>query len=52
MKRDRPGHDLRYALNDNKIKEAGWVHPVPLLESLEQTVQWYVDNPEWLEVTR
>ena len=44
----RPGHDLRYALNGEKLKNFGWNPPIPLLESLERTVKWYVQNPDWL----
>lgn len=44
----RPGHDLRYALNGTKLKEAGWTPPVPLEESLQRTVEWTLNNKEWL----
>lgn len=45
----RPGHDLRYALDGAKIHdELDWTPPVPLEESIRQTVHWYVTNPEWL----
>lgn len=45
---DRPGHDLRYALDNSRIKaELGWL-PVESFESgLRKTVQWYLDNPGW-----
>lgn len=47
---DRPGHDLRYAINADKIKrELNWV-PVETFESgLRKTVAWYLDNREWVE---
>ena len=45
----RPGHDLRYALDGDKLKAFGWTPPVPLLESLERTVKWYLHNPDWLQ---
>ena len=45
----RPGHDLRYALDGDKLRSLGWTPPVPLLESLERTVKWYLHNPEWLQ---
>jgi len=45
---DRPGHDLRYALNGDKLARLGFVPPVSFEESLERTVQWFVANPEWL----
>lgn len=46
----RPGHDLRYALNQNKITEAGWKMPIPFEESLERTVKWTLKHPEWLAI--
>ncbi len=44
----RPGHDLRYAMSGEKLKQAGWTHPIPFEESLKRTVQWTLENPEWL----
>ena len=44
----RPGHDLRYALSGEKLKRLGWVPPVSLRESLKRTIQWTLDNREWL----
>lgn len=44
----RPGHDLRYALDDAYIKFLGWKPPVTFESSLERTVRWYMDHPEWL----
>lgn len=46
----RPGHDLRYALDDSAIRQQGWSQPVNFEESLRKTVQWYLDNPKWLEI--
>lgn len=46
----RPGHDLRYALDDSAIRQQGWLQPVNFEESLRKTVQWYLDNPKWLEI--
>lgn len=46
----RPGHDLRYSLDGSKLAAAGWVPPVPLEESLRQTVLWSRDHPEWLDI--
>lgn len=45
----RPGHDLRYALDGTKLMNAGWTPPMPLEESLERTVKWTLEYPEWLE---
>ena len=44
---DRPGHDLRYALNNDKIRHLGWEHSISFDEALARTVQWYVDNEWW-----
>ncbi|GGH40960.1 dTDP-glucose 4,6-dehydratase [Cribrihabitans marinus] len=45
---DRPGHDLRYAIDPARIRtELGWRPSVTLQEGLEKTVQWYLDNEPW-----
>lgn len=45
---DRPGHDLRYAIDPTRIAtELGWRPSVTLQEGLEKTVQWYLDNEDW-----
>ena len=44
----RPGHDLRYALDGEKLKKFGWAPPVPLEESLQKTVNWYLNNKNWI----
>jgi dTDP-glucose 4,6-dehydratase len=45
---DRPGHDLRYAIDPARIREElGWRPSVTLAEGLEKTVQWYLDNEAW-----
>jgi dTDP-glucose 4,6-dehydratase len=45
---DRPGHDLRYAIDPKRIREElGWRPSVTLDEGLERTVQWYLDNEDW-----
>lgn len=44
----RPGHDLRYALDDSAIRGTGWSQPVDFEASLERTVRWYLANPQWL----
>jgi dTDP-glucose 4,6-dehydratase len=46
---DRAGHDLRYAIDASKLKnELGWVPSITFEEGLEKTVEWYLDNEEWL----
>ena len=48
--KDRPGHDLRYAIDASKInKELGWSPSVTFQEGLAKTIDWYFDNSEWLE---
>lgn len=46
---DRPGHDRRYAIDANKIKnELGWEPSVTFEEGLSKTIDWYLQNEEWL----
>ncbi|MEE1961606.1 dTDP-glucose 4,6-dehydratase [Allomuricauda taeanensis] len=48
--KDRPGHDLRYAIDASKInRELGWKPSVTFEEGLERTIDWYLDNQEWLD---
>lgn len=47
--KDRPGHDLRYAIDATKInKELGWEPSVTFEEGLERTIDWYLSNAGWL----
>lgn len=47
--KDRPGHDLRYAIDATKInKELGWSPSVTFEEGLAKTIDWYLQNTEWL----
>lgn len=47
--KDRPGHDLRYAIDATKINsELGWNPSVTFEQGLEKTVDWYLSNAEWL----
>ena len=47
---DRAGHDLRYAINAEKImNELGWEPSLQFEEGIEKTVSWYLENEEWLE---
>lgn len=48
--KDRPGHDLRYAIDASKItKELGWKPSVTFEEGLEKTIDWYLNNEDWLK---
>jgi dTDP-glucose 4,6-dehydratase len=48
--KDRPGHDRRYAIDAEKIKSTlGWEPRETFESGLAQTVQWYLDNPQWVE---
>jgi len=48
--KDRPGHDLRYAIDAAKInKELGWKPSVTFEQGLERTVNWYLENELWLK---
>ncbi|MGR8941398.1 MAG: dTDP-glucose 4,6-dehydratase [Gammaproteobacteria bacterium] len=48
--KDRPGHDRRYAIDATKLeRELGW-KPIETFESgIRKTVQWYLDNPDWVD---
>ncbi len=47
--KDRAGHDMRYAIDSNKlIKELGWKPSLQFEEGIEKTVEWYLANDEWL----
>lgn len=47
--KDRPGHDLRYAIDANKInKELGWYPSVTFEQGLAKTIDWFMDNKDWL----
>lgn len=46
---DRPGHDLRYAIDSTKSeKELGWNRTYTFEEGIKETVDWYVNNQEWI----
>ena len=48
--KDRPGHDLRYAIDATKInKELGWKPSVTFEEGLNKTIDWYLENENWLQ---
>ena len=48
--KDRPGHDLRYAIDASKInKVLGWSPSVTFEQGLEKTINWYLENTDWLD---
>ena len=50
---DRPGHDMRYAIDPTRIREElGWRPSVTIEQGLEKTVQWYLDNEGWWQALR
>lgn len=45
---DRPGHDMRYAIDPTKIhNELGWLPETKFEDGIKQTIQWYLDNKKW-----
>ena len=49
--KDRPGHDKRYAINSTKIrKELNWKHKTPLLQGLNKTFNWYMNNRKFFKL--
>ena len=47
---DRPGHDLRYAIDPTKIhNDLGWLPETKFDDGIQMTIQWYLDNKEWWE---
>ena len=48
--KDRPGHDKRYAIDANKLKnELGWKPSLQFEEGLAKTIAWYLDNQQWMD---
>lgn len=47
---DRPGHDMRYAIDPTKIhEELGWLPTTPFDEGIQKTIRWYLENKSWWE---
>ena len=47
---DRPGHDLRYAIDSTKVeKELGWDRTYTFEKGIKETVDWYLNNQEWID---
>ncbi|NOT36398.1 MAG: dTDP-glucose 4,6-dehydratase, partial [Saprospiraceae bacterium] len=51
--KDRPGHDLRYAIDSSKLQsELGWTPKINIKEGISKTIDWYLENKNWLsEIT-
>jgi dTDP-glucose 4,6-dehydratase len=50
---DRPGHDLRYAIDASKIeRECGWTPKETFETGMRATVKWYLENDEWVRDVR
>lgn len=50
---DRPGHDLRYAIDPTKLEtELGWQPSVTFEEGLEETVDWYLSHEDWVDTVK
>lgn len=48
--KDRPGHDLRYAIDSTKVeKELGWTRTYTFEDGIKETIDWYINNKEWIE---
>ena len=48
--KDRPGHDLRYAIDSTKIeKQLGWKREYDFNRGIKKTIDWYITNQDWLE---
>ena len=48
--KDRPGHDMRYAIDPTKIhNELGWLPETKFEDGIKKTIKWYLENKEWWE---
>ncbi|MGZ5284374.1 MAG: GDP-mannose 4,6-dehydratase, partial [Kaistella sp.] len=48
--KDRPGHDKRYAIDASKLnKDLGWKPSVTFEQGLSKTIDWFLENKEWLD---
>ncbi len=47
---DRKGHDLRYAINSDKVeKELGWKRSYTFDKGMQETIDWYLNNTKWID---
>ena len=50
---DRPGHDLRYAIDCSKItKDLDWIPSETFESGIKKTISWYIQNPDWCQIVR
>ena len=47
--KDRPGHDLKYSLNNDKVKKLGWNDTFDFKQSMIETLKWYEKNNKWIK---
>jgi dTDP-glucose 4,6-dehydratase len=45
--KDRPGHDLRYSLDIEKIEDVGWKPKTKFKDGIKKTLEWYMANVKW-----
>jgi len=50
--KDRPGHDFRYSVNYNKLKQLGWSPKISFKNGLQSTIEWYSNNENWVDAKR
>jgi len=46
----RPGHDLRYSLSGDLMRSFGWEPQISISDRIKQVTNWYLENPEWVEL--
>ena len=49
---DRPGHDLRYGLVDERLRTLGWKPEVDFDNGLARTISWYREHQDWVDAMR
>ncbi len=45
--KDRPGHDRRYAVNSDKLRQLGWQPDIPFEQGIKETIEWYQEHEGW-----
>jgi dTDP-glucose 4,6-dehydratase len=46
---DRPGHDLRYAIDPSKVEKLGWKPKYTFESAIEETIEWNIKHADWIE---